>query len=455
MKLKVGEVLSVIDGDPQNVLFDDLDTFFDWIHVIETSSIKRPVESKKVCYFAVYEPDPDINGWYDQGFDNRKKISELYLKNPEWLFIVEADQPDLSKLIENGCRVVIVRNIRNSIKKLFDRVLSLVKPVVVGVTGSVGKTTCVALLEDVLGCYARVLRIYSKRLSPLSIMTSVINLLESNHGFIVTEYCLYRSWHVEEIALLLKPKLAVLLNIGSSHLGVNGIHTANDIFESKTKLLNAANIRIMSNDLRNYNYSKQVDFFGIDDDSQISFKTKTKKFNVDGLEFNLELPILTALSVKQVLATFSVLRGLNLEVSKEVLLVIENFKPKENRLSVKDFNKTKLIFDGEMSNASRLIALGENYYDSPVLVIVQQNHGNEPLEPQREGFKKLRELFSKIYVINSIEPEWLDYFKDYLRPDCLIDEVGLSTLCKQDGVVFIHSGGFFRFGQKVQLPFSV
>ncbi|MBP6912684.1 MAG: hypothetical protein KBB86_01985 [Candidatus Pacebacteria bacterium] len=455
MKLKVGEVLSVINGNPQNVLFDDLDTYFDWLHFIETSSIKRPIESKKVCYFAVYEPDPDINGWYNQGFDNRKKISELFLKNPEWVFVVEVDQPDISELIENGCKIVIVRNIRDSIKKIFDMVLFKVRSVVIGVTGSVGKTTCVALLEDVLNCYAKVLRIYSKRLSPLSIMTSVVNLLEEDHKFIVTEYCLYRPHHIEELALLLRPQIAAFLNVGSSHLGVNGINTVSDIFESKIKLLDAADTRIMSSDLVGYGYSNKVCLFGIDDSSSVLFKTSSKKFYLNDIGYSIKLPILTKLSVKQVLATLSILNGLGLEINKQSLLSIENFKPKENRLLVKNFKKAKLIFDGEMSNVSRLIALGENYYDKSILVITQQNHGDEPLEPQKEGFRQLRSLFNRIYVIESIESDWLEYFKEDLMPDCLVDEVGINDLFQEGAVVFVHAGGFFRFGQKIQLPFSI
>lgn len=456
MKFKINEVLAVIDGQSHNVSDSDLNGFFDWLHIVETVSIKRPVKATSVCYFAVYETDPNINGWYNDGFDNRNKVMSLFLKNPQWFFVVEFDQLGLQDLINTGCKIIIVKDIAASIKKLFDYVINKVNPSIIGVTGSVGKTTCVALLEDVLNCYGKTLRVYSKRLSPFSIMTSIINMLENEHKFIVTEYSLYRSWHIESLAKLLKPKIGVILNIESSHIGVNGLNSKNDIFESKSKLLDVSDIRIMSSELFDYGYKKPVYFFGIDDKSKTSFNSTLRNFYVEGHEFSVNLPILTKLSVKQVLAMLSVLHSLDLEITKEALSAIENFKPKEGRLSVHYFNKTRFIFDGETTYASRLVALGENYYENPVLIIVQQNHGDEPLEPQKEGFSKIRNLFKKIYVLNSIEDEWLSYFKNSLMPDYIISEQDLPAIFNKNKTVFIHAGGYFRFGQKQKftLPFS-
>lgn len=455
MRLKFNEVYSIIDGKPHNISDQDIEIILDWIHIVETSSIKRPAELSSVCYFAVYETDPNENGWYNQGFDNRTKVMNLFLNNKEWFFIVEDDQLDLQELIQLGCKIIAVKNIRLSVKKVFDKILDMVKPVVIGVTGSVGKTTCVALLEDVLNCYGKTLRIYSKRLSPFSIITAVVNMLEKDHVFIVTEYSLYRSWHIEALTELLKPYIGVILNIEGSHLGIDGINSKEDIFKSKSKLLEVSNIGIMSSDLRDYNYKNPVSFFGINDKSKISFNLNSKKFFVESFEFNINLPILTKLSVRQVLATLAVLNNLDLEITQKTILTIEAFRPKENRLSINYFNSTRLIFDGEMTNASRLVALGENYYDNSVLLIIQQNHGDEPLEPQKEGFSKIRNLFKKIYVLNSIEKDWFDYFKEFLIPDSIISENELVNILNKNKTVFIHAGGYFRFGSKITLPFSV
>ena len=146
---------------------------------------------------------------------------------------------------------------------------------------------------------------------------------------------------------------------------------------------------------------------------------------------------------------------LGLAIGRDTISSIEKFRPKEDRLSVFNINKTKIIFDGEMSNASRLVALGENYYDESVLVITQQNHGDEPLDPQRDGFSKIRNLFKKVYVVDSIERRWLNCFGEFIMPDSLIAERDLLKIIDSNSVVFIHAGGYFRFGQKVSLPFTL
>ena len=455
MKFKFKEVLSIINGQPHNLLDSDLEVCLDWLHVIETGSIKRPIDSINVCYFAVCEINPEIDGWYNQGFDNRTKVMDLFLKNPEWFFVVESDQFNLGELIHLGCKLVVVKNTRSVAKNIFDHVLAMVRPTVVGVTGSVGKTTCVALLEDVLNCYGKTLRIYSKRLSPLSIITSVINQLDDEYRFIVTEYSLYRQSHVEDLARLLKPAVGAIINIESSHLGVNGLDSKEIIFECKSKLLDASSIRIISSDLNRFDYRKSIHTFGIDDDSRVSFNSALKEFIVGDLRYEIELSILTKLSVKQALVTLSVLDVLGLAIGRDTISSIEKFRPKEDRLSVFNINKTKIIFDGEMSNASRLVALGENYYDESVLVITQQNHGDEPLDPQRDGFSKIRNLFKKVYVVDSIERRWLNCFGEFIMPDSLIAERDLLKIIDSNSVVFIHAGGYFRFGQKVSLPFTL
>lgn len=115
--------------------------------------------------------------------------------------------------------------------------ITVVTPVVLGVTGSVGKTTCVALLEDVFSQYGETLRVYAKRITPLSLFEIVINRLEREHRYIVMEYAMFHRWHIAELADLLEPTVGVLLNVSTEHVGVDGLQDTRDIFMSKKSLL--------------------------------------------------------------------------------------------------------------------------------------------------------------------------------------------------------------------------
>jgi UDP-N-acetylmuramyl pentapeptide synthase len=90
-------------------------------------------------------------------------------------------------------RCVLVPNVAKFLERLHHHVIAVVAPVVLGVTGSVGKTTCVALFEDVFSQHGKTLRIYAKRITPLSLFEMVINQLEVEHRYIVMEYAMFHT----------------------------------------------------------------------------------------------------------------------------------------------------------------------------------------------------------------------------------------------------------------------
>ena len=47
------------------------------------------------------------------------------------------------------------------------------------------------------------------------------------------EYSLYRKWHVEYLAFLLRPSVAIVLNVTNMHVGNDGIETEQDILMQK------------------------------------------------------------------------------------------------------------------------------------------------------------------------------------------------------------------------------
>lgn len=454
MNVRISELYSLVGGTIHNITSSDVERIIDWCHLIETSSITKPADAHMVCYFAVYEPAPEWFGWYDVVVDNRPKVMPLFLRYPHWIFVVESNHPHLQELISSECKLVVVSDIRVAARRVYDYVLQKVNPEVIGVTGSVGKTTCVALLEDALSVHAPTLRIYSKRLSPLSIMTVVINQLTEEHRYIVMEYSLYRSWHIDALCELLPPTVAVMLNIKDTHLGVGGLQSRFDIFMGKVPLLRHAHTNTVASELAAYPLPKRdLSFFGIDDRSLIRFVSSDRTFHVGESTYVILVPIMTRLMVMQILATISVMDKFGLPIDIDVF---ERFRPKENRLSVHTYEDTTVIFDGDATYGARMSALADHFFgDDAGLVIVQQCHSQDPIEQQIQEFAKVRNGFKTISILDKVGEDWMHVLAPILQPDYIFKESELGVTLKRHKVTFVHAGGWYRSGPQILLPFTV
>lgn len=122
-------------------------------------------------------------------------------------------------------------------QRLYQETRNRRKPFVVGVTGSVGKTTTVAFLEHIAKASGiDVVRFYSKRLTPLSVMCHYINRVDVNTALIVMEYSAYLKDHVSQLSQVLPPDLAFLVNIYDTHINPGGFTSQKDIYDSKMRI---------------------------------------------------------------------------------------------------------------------------------------------------------------------------------------------------------------------------
>lgn len=131
-------------------------------------------------------------GGWDGGFDRRPTAAKVaYDKG--WHLGIERG------IETGGAEFIKVRNLDVLAQKLYEYARSNTDPYIIGVTGSVGKTTTVAFLEHLLQASdADVVRFYSKRLTPLSVMCHYINRVDQDTPFIVMEYSAYLKDHVAQ-----------------------------------------------------------------------------------------------------------------------------------------------------------------------------------------------------------------------------------------------------------------
>jgi len=353
-------------------------TEYDWIDVVGLP--QRPSDLESNLYLATHS---EGEGGWDKGFD-RRPIAENVARDLGWHLAIEEGTP-----VGNG-EYIQVRSLNNLARSLYEVAQERSNPYIVGVTGSVGKTTTVAFLEHMLYSSGRnVARFYSKRLTPMSVMCHYINRVEADTSFVVMEYATYEKTHVEELSKLLPPNVSFLTNIYDTHLNPGMFENKQEIFHSKKQMKPSSgkgfvNARVLRElDIERPN---NWDTFEV--------------FVPDGLKNDFLPPTLRTAEMYTVGNLLAEQVGLD---SSFVRSAYESFEPPEKRIILCTHNARKIFFHGETSGGSRLWSWFETTDGSvPWLFVESLDFADE--DP--EGFKVLLEkVFSsdRTFVLDTQE----------------------------------------------------
>ncbi|HVB76924.1 MAG TPA: UDP-N-acetylmuramoyl-tripeptide--D-alanyl-D-alanine ligase [Candidatus Nitrosotalea sp.] len=132
---------------------------------------------------------------------------------------------------------VVVEDTWEALYALAGDVLRRVDPLVIGVTGSNGKTSTKELIAAALGTALRVHRSPGNLNTETGVPLSILGL-EPNHQVLVLEMGMQRAGDIARLAALARPRVGVVTNIGSVHAehftdGIEGVMAA------KAELLDA------------------------------------------------------------------------------------------------------------------------------------------------------------------------------------------------------------------------
>lgn len=131
------------------------DEEFDYINIAKIEG-QNP-DTDKHLFFAIHDIQPWVDGWFIDKIDRRIIFPKVTYDKPHWTFVIEKEIKDkLNPIV----KAIVVDNINEAIKLLYKFVLDIVNPKVCAVTGSVGKTTTVCLLEDIVSLKYKCIRVY-------------------------------------------------------------------------------------------------------------------------------------------------------------------------------------------------------------------------------------------------------------------------------------------------------
>ncbi|MGB7275990.1 MAG: UDP-N-acetylmuramoyl-tripeptide--D-alanyl-D-alanine ligase [Geitlerinemataceae cyanobacterium] len=105
---------------------------------------------------------------------------------------------------------------------------------VIGITGSVGKTTAKELISAVLSTQGKVLKTQANYNNEIGVPQTLLGLTEE-HEFAVVEMAMRGRGQIAELTEIARPDIGIITNVGTAHIGLLGSEEA--IAEAKCELL--------------------------------------------------------------------------------------------------------------------------------------------------------------------------------------------------------------------------
>ena len=134
----------------------------------------------------------------------------------------------------DGCPCIVVKNTRTALLKLAKYYRSKFKPVLVGITGSVGKTTTKEMIALVLSEKYKTLKTQGNLNNEIGLPKTLFNL-DSSYQAAVIEMGMSDFGEIERLSNTAVPTIGVITNIGFSH--IENLKSQEGILKAKLEIL--------------------------------------------------------------------------------------------------------------------------------------------------------------------------------------------------------------------------
>ncbi len=228
---------------------------------------------------------------------------------------------------------------------------------VIGITGSVGKTSTKDMIACAVGSRLRVLKTEGNLNNEIGVPLTVFNL-DNSHEAAVLEMGMSGAGEISRLTAIIKPDVAVITNIGMSHIEKLG--SRQNILKAKLEILEALNpdgLVILNGDdallagMKDLLKFRTV-FYGMDEGADYracninSHGESGTYFDITlgGREYNVHIPVPGVHNVYNALAAVAV--GCELGIPMEDIIGgIAGFSSSKMRMDIISFNGMKIIND--------------------------------------------------------------------------------------------------------------
>ena len=328
-------IKDIIDKCNGNLIFGNL----------ETECINFCTDTRKLKYGDVYVglkgEKFDGSNFYKQALESGAGV--CILQN------VEIDDETKNKYTDRA--IILVDDTLKTLQKMAEFKRSKYNIPVIGITGSVGKTSTKDMIASVVAQKYNVLKTEGNFNNHIGLPLTILRL--QDHNAMVVEMGMSNLGEISLLTNIAKPTIAVITNVGTAHIGNLG--SRENILKAKLEILeglekNGTLIINNDNDMlhmwneQNTNYN--VLSFGIENNSNIEAKNiniETDAINYeityDNETKRIDVPIVSKPFIYNSLAAIAVGKLLNIDISK-IQTGIKNFELTKNRMEI---YKTKTV----------------------------------------------------------------------------------------------------------------
>ncbi len=266
-----------------------------------------------------------------------------------WLLQIALIQTQAAWLvIANDLLMPSELKLQESFAKEARVILKRVNPLVIGITGSYGKTSTKAILGAVLDSVSPTFYPPKSINTYMGITREIRERIKPQHKFAVIEMGAYNRGSIKKLCSLTPPQAAIITAVGEMHLERFGTQQA--VFEAKSELAQAvpADGVLVCNADNEYSRKMAADFarkttilYGLNPDkgpldafmSDIVATDKGTNFSIHwkGKEYNGFTRLVGKPMLSNILASFSMACALGC-CPEYVIAAIRNVKPESNRL---------------------------------------------------------------------------------------------------------------------------
>ena len=301
----------------------------------------------------------DGNLMYKDALKNGAKVCILQESSVKDIINIERIKQEFK-----NSTIILVEDTLKTLQELARYKRSLYDIPVIGVTGSVGKTSTKDIIASVMDKKYHVLKTEGNFNSQIGLPLTILRLKE--HDAMVIEMGMSQKGEISNLTKIAKPTVAVITNVGTAHIGNLG--SRENILKAKLEILDGLQENgnlVINNDndmLHEWNEKNTLkDFnvitFGIENKSNImpydivlSENGSTYKIDVDGKSWNVNVSVGGNHFVLNSLCAIAIGRLFNIKM-EDILDGIENFELTKRRMQV-ERNKEGVIIINDCYNAN-------------------------------------------------------------------------------------------------------
>ncbi|MFV0499353.1 MAG: UDP-N-acetylmuramoyl-tripeptide--D-alanyl-D-alanine ligase [Bacilli bacterium] len=323
--------------------------------------------------------------------------------------------------IENSIRKFYIKKARNKINKL--------RPFVIGITGSYGKTSSKNILFDILKSSKYVLPTPASFNTPMGLSITINNDLTPLHEVFIAEMGAYVRGEIKENCDIVSPDIGIITSIGTAHLESFGsrenilkgkFELVESLKENGVAILNADDDYLMSYEIKS---KCKVLTYSIDKDSDLKaydlvmgVKGLEFSFNYEDKEYRVKSKLLGRHNVYNILSCLLVSIHLGLNIDK-IIYAIKDVNVVPHRLELRQSYGCTIIDDAFNSNpigakeAANVLGQMEGYRVAMTPGMIELGQDEYKLNKEFASQLVLNSDFVYIVGKNRAKP-FIDEFKE-------------------------------------------